>query len=81
MSLDEPILMSRVAYPLGKGPARWELAPGHFWWSAIGCGDPTSRRTTSMAQEFEVLGERHPEKLRVRRYRPAPLSPASRRAQ
>ena len=30
MSLDEPILMSRVAYPLGKGPARWELAPGHF---------------------------------------------------
>ena len=22
MSLDEPILMSRVAYPLGKGPAR-----------------------------------------------------------
>ena len=35
VSLDEPILMSRVAYPLGKGPARWELAPGHFWWSAI----------------------------------------------
>ncbi len=24
MSLDEPILMSRVAYSLGKGPARWE---------------------------------------------------------
>ena len=30
-SLDEPILMNRVAYPLRKGPARWELAPGHFW--------------------------------------------------
>ncbi len=25
MSLDEPILMSRVAYPLGKGPARWDF--------------------------------------------------------
>ena len=29
-SLDEPILMSRVACPLGKGPARWELCTRPF---------------------------------------------------
>ena len=33
------------------------------------------------ARDRPGRGERHPEKLRVRRYRPAPLSPASRRAQ